>query len=67
MEVDIEAIHTPSKKKLYVECKFYNSKKIDSNIIDLCYAQAFRSKKESIALFSTAPLGKDAQGAYLLY
>jgi len=67
MEVDIEAIHKPSSKKLYVECKFYNSKKIDANIIDLCYAQAFRSKKDSIALFSTSPLGKDAQGAYQQY
>ena len=64
MEVDIEANHKPSGKKLYVECKFYNSKKIDANIVDLCYAQAFRSKQNSIALFSTTDLGKDAQTAY---
>lgn len=67
MEIDIQAIHKPSGTKLYVECKFFNTKKIDSNIIDLCYSQAFRARMKSIALFSTAPLGKDAQGAYQEY
>lgn len=67
MEIDIQAIHKPSGTKLYVECKFFNTKKIDSTIVDLCYSQAFRARLKSIALFSTAPLGKDAQGAYQDY
>lgn len=64
MEIDITAEHTPSGSSVYVECKFYNSKNIDSAIVDLCYAQATRAKIKRIALFSTARLGKDAQGAY---
>jgi hypothetical protein len=64
MEIDICAVHKPSGKELYVECKFFNSKKIDANIVDLCWSQAFRARVKSIALFSTAALGKDAQGAY---
>lgn len=67
MEIDIKAIHKPSSTQIYVECKFFNSKKIDANIVDLCYSQAFRARIKSIALFSTAPLGKDAQGAYQDY
>lgn len=67
MEIDIQAIHKPSGTKLYVECKFYNTKKIDSSVVDLCYSQAFRARIKSIALFSTSPLGKDAQGAYQEY
>lgn len=64
MEIDIKAVHKPSATNLYVECKFYNSSKLSANIVDLCYSQAFRARIKSIALFSTAPLGKDAQGAY---
>jgi Holliday junction resolvase-like predicted endonuclease/Holliday junction resolvasome RuvABC ATP-dependent DNA helicase subunit len=64
MEIDITAEHNPSGSSVYVECKFYNSKNIDSTIVDLCYAQATRAKIKRIALFSTAKLGKDAQGAY---
>ena len=64
MEIDIAARHKPSNKNVYVECKFLNTKKIDANIIDLCFSQACRAKIKSIALFSTAALGKDAQGAY---
>lgn len=64
MEIDITAEHTPSGSSVYVECKFYNSKNIDSTIVDLCYAQSTRAKINRIALFSTARLGKDAQGAY---
>lgn len=64
MEIDITAEHTPSGSSVYVECKFYNSKNIDSTIIDLCYAQATRARIKRIALFSTGRLGKDAQGAY---
>lgn len=67
MEIDIQAEHTPSAKSVYVECKFYNSKNIDASIVDLCYAQAIRAKIDRIALFSTAKLGKDAQGAYEQY
>ena len=64
MEIDINAEHTPSGSSVYVECKFYNSKNIDTSIVDLCYAQATRAKIKRISLFSTAKLGKDAQGAY---
>jgi len=64
MEIDITAEHTPSGSSVYIECKFYNSKNIDSTIVDLCYAQATRARIKRIALFSTARLGKDAQGAY---
>lgn len=64
MEIDITAEHSPSGSSVYVECKFYNSKNIDSTIVDLCYAQSSRAKIKRIALFSTARLGKDAQGAY---
>jgi len=67
MEIDILAKHTPSGKSVYVECKFYNSKKIDAGVVDLCFAQATRAKIDRIALFSTAKLGKDAQGAYETY
>lgn len=67
MEIDIQAKHTPSGKTVYVECKFYNSKNIDAGIVDLCFAQATRAKIDRIALFSTANLGKDAQGAYETY
>ncbi len=67
MEIDIQARHTPSGKSVYVECKFYNSKKIDAGVVDLCFAQATRAKIDRIALFSTAKLGKDAQGAYETY
>lgn len=68
MEVDIEAIHRPSGKKVYVECKFYNDKSsIDSGIVDLCFAQAYRSKASKIALFSTVKLGKEAQSTYDCY
>ena len=64
MEIDIKAMHKPSGSSVYAECKFYNSKNVDSSVVDLCYAQAFRSKIKRIALFSTSKLGKDAQGAY---
>jgi len=65
MEVDIEAVHRPSKQTVYVECKFYNDKNtIDSKIVDLCFAQSFRGDFDKIALFSTVKLGKDAQGTY---
>jgi len=67
MEIDIQARHKPSGKDVYVECKFYNSKKIDANIVDLCFSQAVRAKAKSIALFSTAALSKDAKGAYQDY
>ncbi|CAG20230.1 restriction endonuclease [Photobacterium profundum] len=68
MEVDIQAIHNPSKKNIYVECKFYNDRKtIDTGIVDLCFAQSVRGGYKSIALFSTVKLGKDAQGAYENY
>lgn len=67
MEIDIKAKHKPSSRDVYVECKFLNSKKIDANIVDLCYAQATRAKIKSISLFSTTPLGKDGQGAYQEY
>ena len=67
MEVDIEAIHTPSQKKIYVECKFYHTQKISANVVDLCFSQAYRNGCKSIALFSTTPLGKDGQGAYQQY
>ncbi|MGG6196214.1 restriction endonuclease [Pantoea allii] len=60
MEVDIEATHTPSNEKLYVECKFMQQR-IDSSIIDLAFSQSFRMKVKKIALFSTSDLGKDAQ------
>lgn len=43
MEIDIQARHTPSGKSVYVECKFYNSKKIDAGVVDLCFAQATRA------------------------
>lgn len=62
MEVDIEARHTPSDKKIYVECKFYNNKyTLESSILDLCFSQSFRGGHDAIALFSTVKLGKDAQ------
>ncbi|WP_180008076.1 restriction endonuclease [Acinetobacter sp. YH16057] len=62
MEVDIEARHTPSDKKVYVECKFYNNKyTLESSILDLCFSQSFRGGHDAIALFSTVKLGKDAQ------
>ncbi|MCU8472683.1 restriction endonuclease [Vibrio vulnificus] len=65
MEVDVEAVHKPSSKKVYVECKFYNDKStIDSKIVDLCFAQSFRGDFDKIALFSTVKLGKDAQTTY---
>ncbi|MCT9563092.1 restriction endonuclease [Acinetobacter baumannii] len=68
MEVDIQAIHTPSDKSVYVECKFYNEKAtIDSKIIDLCFSQSFRAGFDSIALFSTVKLGKDAQDVLETY
>jgi Holliday junction resolvasome RuvABC ATP-dependent DNA helicase subunit/Holliday junction resolvase-like predicted endonuclease len=67
MEIDIQANHTPSSKTVYVECKFFNSKKVDAGIVDLCFAQATRARIDRIALFSTADLGKDAQGAYETY
>ncbi|HGM6995352.1 restriction endonuclease [Serratia ureilytica] len=60
MEIDIQAIHTPSNEKLYVECKFMQQK-IDSSIVDLAFSQSFRLKVKKIALFSTSDLGKDAQ------
>ncbi|MGY3860343.1 nSTAND1 domain-containing NTPase [Aeromonas lacus] len=65
MEVDLEATHKPSRKTVYVECKFYNDKStIDSKVVDLCFAQSFRGDFDKIALFSTVKLGKDAQGTY---
>jgi len=65
MEVDLEAIHKPSQKTVYIECKFFNDKSsIDSKIVDLCFAQSFRGDFNKIALFSTVKLGKDAQGTY---
>lgn len=65
MEVDLEAIHRPSQKTVYIECKFFNDKSaIDSKIVDLCFAQSFRGDFAKIALFSTVKLGKDAQGTY---
>ncbi|RJL52380.1 nSTAND1 domain-containing NTPase [Pectobacterium carotovorum] len=60
MEVDIQATHTPSNEKLYVECKFMQQR-IDSSIVDLAFAQSFRLKVKKIALFSISDLGKDAQ------
>ena len=67
MEIDIQAKHAPSGKTVYVECKFYNSKKVDASVVDLCFAQATRAKIDRIALFSTSKLGKEAQGAYEAY
>ncbi|MGE9818261.1 MULTISPECIES: nSTAND1 domain-containing NTPase [Acinetobacter calcoaceticus/baumannii complex] len=65
MEIDLEAIHKPSQKTVYIECKFFNDKSsIDSKIVDLCFAQSFRGEFDKIALFSTVKLGKDAQGTY---
>lgn len=65
MEIDLEAIHKPSQKTVYIECKFFNDKSsINSNIVDLCFAQSFRGDFDKIALFSTVKLGKDAQGTY---
>lgn len=65
MEIDLEAIHKPSQKTVYIECKFFNDKSsIDSKIVDLCFAQSFRGDFDKIALFSTVKLGKDAQGTY---
>jgi hypothetical protein len=58
--IDIEATHTPSNEKLYVECKFMQQK-INSSVVDLAFSQSFRSKVRKIALFSTSDLGKDAQ------
>ncbi|SFK02362.1 Restriction endonuclease [Candidatus Pantoea symbiotica] len=60
MEIDIQATHTPSNEKLYVECKFMQQK-IDSSIVDLAFSQSFRAKVKKIALFSISDLGKDAQ------
>jgi len=60
MEIDIQATHTPSNEKLYVECKFMQQK-IDSSVVDLAFSQSFRLKVKKIALFSISDLGKDAQ------
>ncbi|EBL1341401.1 ATP-binding protein [Salmonella enterica] len=60
MEIDIQATHTPSNEKLYVECKFMQQK-VDSSVVDLAFSQAFRLRVKKIALFSISDLGKDAQ------
>lgn len=50
MEIDIQATHTPSNEKLYVECKFMQQK-VDSSVVDLAFSQAFRLRVKKNCTF----------------
>lgn len=57
MEIDIQATHTPSNEKLYVECKFMQQK-VDSSVVDLAFSQAFRLRVKKSHFFQFLIWGK---------
>lgn len=63
MEVDLLGRHKPSDDRVYIECKFHHTN-ISANVLDIMVGQAYRKDISRLALFSSSPLTKEAQGAY---